>query len=99
MGMNKEAFIKDITRKLCSNVQLDQQEIYTIISALRESNHCFQEPYYEVIYHDKYDNTESRIMNPVDSKSIELPSGALVQEDRFVVNFRRFVQKGDNDAR
>lgn len=93
--MNKEGFIKDITRKLCENVQLNSNEISTIISALRESKHCFQEPYYEVIYHDKYDNTETRIMNPIDSRIIEGPSGEIIQTDHFDLRFNRIVQKGD----
>lgn len=91
--MDKEGFIHDITRKLCGNVQLNQQEIHTIISALRESEHCFREPYYEVIYHDKYDNTETRIMNPVDSRRIDM-DGYYIQEDRFNLNFRRII-RGD----
>lgn len=95
--MDKDGFIKDITRKLCENVQFNQQEINTIIRALRESNHCFQEPYYEVIYHDKYDNTETRIMNPVESKIIQMPSGELVQDDRFDLLFRRMIQREDVD--
>lgn len=93
--MTKEDFIKDIIKKLCGNVQLNQNEIHTIISALRESEHCFQEPYYEVIYHDKYDNTETRIMNPVDSKIIQIPTGELVQDDYFNLRFRRFIKKED----
>ena len=95
--MDKEGRINNITRKLCENVQLDQQEIHTIISALRESIHCFQEPYYEVIYHDKYDNTETRIMNPVDSRINQMPSGEFIQEDRFDLSFRRMVRKEDAD--
>lgn len=89
--MDKEGFIKDITRKLCENVQLNQNEIHTIISALRESEHCFQEPYYEVIYHDKYDNTETRIMNPIVSRRMDM-YGCSVQEDRFDLNFRRIIR-------
>ncbi len=92
--MNKEGFIKDITWKLCENIQLNQQEINTIISALRESGHCFQEHYYEVIYHDKYDNTETRIMNPVDSRRMDM-DGYFIQEDRFNLNFRRIIREGD----
>lgn len=92
--MNKEGFIKDITRKLCENVQLNQQEINTIISALRESGHYFQEPYYEVIYHDKYDNTETRIMNPVDSRRMDM-DGYSIQEDHFDLRFRRFIKEED----
>lgn len=89
--MNKEGFINDIARKLCDNVQLNQQEINTIIKALRESEHCFQEPYYEVIYHDKYDNTETRIMNPVASRRTDM-NGYFVQEDRFDLIFSRIVR-------
>ena len=93
--MNKGGFIKDITRKLCENVQLNQNEIDTIISALRESEHCFQEPYYEVIYHDKYDNTETRIMNPVASRrSMGIDGGYPIQQDRFDIIFRRII-RGD----
>lgn len=93
--MIKEDFIRDITRKLCENVQLSPQEINTIISAIRESEHCFQEPYYEVIYHDKYDNTETRIMNPVNSTTSRYPTGEIVREDHFDLHFRRIIQKDD----
>lgn len=93
--MNKEGFIEEITRKLCENVQLNHNEIRTIISALRESNHCFQEPYYEVIYHDKYDNTETRVMNPIATGIIDMDiDGYSIQEDRFELNFRRII-RGD----
>lgn len=92
--MNKEGFIKVITRKLCENFPLTHNEINTIISALRESEHCFQEPYYEVIYHDKYGNTETRVMNPVASRRMDM-DGYSVQEDRFDVNFRRIIRKGE----
>ena len=93
--MTKEGFIEDIARKLCGNVQLNQNEIHTIISALRESEHCFQEPYYEVTYHDKYGNTETRIMNPVGSRIVDM-NGYSVQEDRFDLNFRRLI-RGDDE--
>ena len=75
-------------------MQLNQYEIHTIISALRESDHCFQEPYYEVTYHDKYDNTETRIMNPIASRIIDM-DGYFIQEDRFDLNFRRIIREGD----
>lgn len=92
--MNKEGFISKIETKLSINERLNPMEIQAVISALRESNHCAQEPYYEVIYHDKYDNTEIRIMNPVDSKITRMPSGELVQDDRFDLQFRRLIKKG-----
>ena len=93
--MNKEGLINDISRKLCSGVQLETSEIHTIISALRESSHCFQEPYYEVIYHDKYGNTETRIMNPIASRRTDM-DGYSVQEDQFILNFRRII-RGDEE--
>ena len=89
--MNKEGFIEAITMKLVSTVQLNPNEINTIISALRESNNCFQKPYYEVIYHDKYGNMETRVMNPVASRKIDM-DGYAIQEDRFDLNFRRIVE-------
>ena len=94
--MDKEGFIKDITRKLCENVQLSPQEISTIRSALRESKGCFQKPYYEVIYHDEYDNTEHRIMEPISSREHKVFSGYKIREDRFDLNFRRII-RGDED--
>lgn len=95
--MNNEGFINNITRKLCENVPLNPNEIHTIISALRESEHCFQEPYYEVIYHDKYDNTETRIMTPIASRRMDM-NGYSVQEDRFDLNFRRVIREDDDVA-
>lgn len=94
-SMDKEGFIKDITRKLCGDTPLNPNEIQTIIRALRESTHCFQEPYYEVIYHDKFDNTETRIMNPIDSRIIEGPSGEIIQTDHFDLRFNRILRKSD----
>jgi hypothetical protein len=69
--MTKEGFIDDLLVKLRNNIQLDDLEIYTIDRALHESSHCFQEPYYEGIYHDEYGNKESRIMNSVSVKTLE----------------------------
>lgn len=89
----KDDYIRDIERKLCNNERLTDKEIRTVIAALRESKHCLQEPYYEVVYHDKYDRTESRIMNPVTQHSMASfdIDGYEIKEDRFEVNFRRFV--------
>ena len=94
--MNKEEFINDITRKLCSGVRLKASEINMIIRALRESYNYLQKPYYEVIYHDKYDNTETRIMEPIASRKMEDMNGYFIQEDRFDLNFRRII-RGDEE--
>lgn len=96
MNEMKENYIKDIQRKLCNNERLDDLEIRTIITALRESKHCLQEPYYEVTYHDEYGKTESRIMNPVRCGYTEgFEDGYIIKDDRFEVNFRRIVPKED----
>lgn len=90
----KDDYIRDIERKLCNNERLTDKEIRTVIAALRESKHCLQEPYYEVVYHDKYDRTESRIMNP-DHKYISnaFEPGYCIVEDNFSIDFRRLTRK------
>lgn len=90
----KENFIRTIERKLCNNEQLNGLEIRTIIAALRKSDHCLVTPYYEVVYHDEYGKTESRIMNPVSYKSMSfVQDGYDMVDDRFEINFRRIVPK------
>ena len=70
--MDKNSYIENIERKLLNNEPLTFIEIQSVITALRESTKCFQKPYYEVIYHDEVDNTETRIMNPLYSKTTSL---------------------------
>lgn len=92
--MDKEGFIDNVLTKLHNNVQLTDLEITTISRALRESSHCFQEPYYEVVYHDEYGNKEMRIMNPVSSRTLEeIPGEYVLKEDHFDLRFRRIVPK------
>lgn len=92
--MDKEGFIDNILTKLHNNIQLNDLEINTIDRALHESSHCFQEPYYEVVYHDEYGNKESRIMNPISSRfSAESTPGCKIKEDHFDLVFRRIVRK------
>ena len=93
--MDKEGFIENVTNKLLKNEKLNSNEISAIRSALRESNHCFQEPYYEVIYHDKYDNTETRTMEPITSCKSEDMGGYSIQEDHFNLYFRRIIREED----
>lgn len=96
--MTKEGFIDNIHNKLNNGIQLDNKEITTIIAALRESSHCYQEPYYEVVYHDKYGNQECRIMNPDNrsfKKEIIGSANLYMVEDSFSVNFRRFAHEED----
>lgn len=89
--MNKEGFIDNILMKLHNNIQLNDLEISTVNRALRESSHCFQEPYYEVVYHDEYGNKEMRIMNPVSVRTLEEIPGYLMKEAHFDLVFKRIV--------
>ena len=95
--MTKEGYILEIHKKLANGIKLDGDEIRTVIAALRESSHCYQEPYYEVVYHDKYGNKETRIMNPDNSRVYDKTffNGSHIVEDHFSVNFRRLVREGD----
>ncbi len=93
---NKLDFINVITRKLVNNEQLTPIETQAVISALRESNNCLQKPYYEVIYHDEYDNTEHRIMEPVYSKIADTIGDCKIQEDCFDLRFRRIIKEESN---
>lgn len=89
--MTKEGFIDSILAKLHNNIQLNDIEINTIERALRESEHCFQEPYYEVIYHDEYGNKESRIMNPILTSTKKEAPGYIIESDYFELNFKRII--------
>lgn len=95
--MTKEGYIENIESKLANGIKLDGDEIRTVIAALRESSHCYQEPYYEVVYHDKYGNRECRIMNPEYRayKKEPISDDLFLMEDRFSVNFRRFIHAED----
>lgn len=95
---NKLDFINVITRKLVNNEQLTPMETQAVISALRESNNCLQKPYYEVIYHDEYDNTEHRIMEPVYSRIIDsMSDGCKIHEGCFELRFRRIIKEESNE--
>ena len=91
--MNKEGYLNKIMTKLINNIQLEPLEISTIMSALRKYADKPQEPYYEVIYHDEYDNTEHRIMNPVSSREYRDISGCKMRDDHFELRFRRLVKE------
>lgn len=97
INWDKEELIREIERKLTSQKPLDHSEIKMVIAALRESKHCFQEPYYEVIYHDKYGKCQSRIMNPeYQYQTKEMPGGDVyIVNERFSIDFSRLARKED----
>ena len=98
MVHNKLEFIENIKRKLCNYERLDGNEITAIISALREANNCLQVPYYELVYHDKYDNTERRIVDPTYANTrtvIDVCGDMCIHEDCFYIRFGRFEKSED----
>lgn len=57
------------------------------LNKVRDVKHV---PYYEVVYHDEYDRTEHRIMEPVSVNIID--NGDIkMREDRFELFFRRLL--------
>lgn len=87
-----EKFISQIILKLHRGIQLDEYEINLINVALRKENNIKREPYYEVVYHDEYDHTEHRVMNPV-RRGCADHGDYMVQYDRFEVDFNRYIPK------
>ena len=94
--MDKDLYIRDMIYKLVDNERLTTAEINSVVAALRESSNCLQEPYYEVIYHDEFGKTETRIMNPVHSSTKPFNEGYDIRDDRFEINFKRIVKRRKN---
>ncbi len=92
--MNKDYItddiIKDIARSLATDTPLTDYQKECIVYALYKVRDVRQVPYYEVVYHDEYDRTEHRIMEPV---SVTLRDGGRVKirEDHFELNFNRML--------
>lgn len=94
MSSEKCEYIQNMKSKLCNNEKLTYAEIHTIIAALSESKECFQEPYYELVYHDKYDRVERRVMNPTRTLTYRTDCGGVnIAEDQFDLTFRRIVKE------
>lgn len=94
MTIEKCDYIENVKFKLLNNEKLNDTEIHAIIAALHESKECFQEPYYELVYHDKYDRIERRIMNPTKTLTFRTDSrGINIAEDHFDLTFRRIVHE------
>lgn len=86
----EEEVVRSILRKLEGSNVLTPYEFRCVSTALRESENIKQTPYYEVVYHDEYDRTESRIMNPV-NVSVRDDGHIRVRQDRFELNFNRLL--------
>lgn len=98
MNSEKCEYIQNMKYKLITNEKLNPADIHTIIAALSESKECFQEPYYELVYHDKYDRIERRVMTPVRSYTFKTDEiGVVIKEETFDFKFRRVVREEDNE--
>ena len=85
-----EKVISDISCKLANDIPLTDYEKERVIFALNRVRDVKQIPYYEVVYHDEYDRTEHRIMNPV-SVRFQDDGHIRVRKDKFELDFNRML--------
>lgn len=86
----KELIINNIIRKLEVSNILTPYEFHCVNTALRRANDLKQIPYYEVVYHDEYDKTEHRVMEPV-NVTLRDDGHIKIRQDRFELNFNRML--------
>ena len=86
---NNEDFIRGILHKLENGSRLSEVEFAAVNTALRKEKGYKQEPYYEVVFHDEYDRTQHRIMNP-EYHNEDFVDGRKEIRDVFTVDFVRF---------
>lgn len=86
----KEEVIGKIIRKLEMSNILTPYEFHCVNTALRKANDLKQIPYYEVVYHDEYDKTESRVMEPV-SVTLHDDGHFKFRRDHFTLDFNRML--------
>jgi len=93
--MNKDYItddiIKEIGRDLASDTPLSRYQKECIMYALNKVRDVRQVPYYEVVYHDEYDRTEHRIMEPVSVRLRGEGEHIKIREDHFELNFNRML--------
>ena len=92
--MNKDYItddiINDIRRNLASDIPLSDYQKECIMYALNKVRDVRQVPYYEVVYHDEYDRTEHRIMEPM-SVRLRDDGHVKIREDHFELYFNRML--------
>lgn len=82
--------ISNISRKLEADVPLTDYEKERVIYALNKVGDVKQVPYYEVVYHDEYDRTEHRIMEPISMGVID-DGHTRIRRDKFELDFHRLL--------
>ena len=92
MNWEKDEFISNIKNKLLSGEQLNKVEISSVVSALIKAKGYTQKPYFEIVYHDKFDRKERSIMQPEYSKII-YEDGFIRVKQRFTAEINRIVNE------
>lgn len=90
MNWEKDKFILNLRDKLTRGEQLNEVEINSVVSALIKAKGYTQKPYFEIVYHDKFDRKERSIMQPEYSRIIH-EDGFIKVIQRFTVEIKRFI--------
>lgn len=92
MNWEKDELISNLKGKLIRGEQLNEVEINSVVSALIKAKGYTQKPYFEIVYHDKFDRKERSIMQPEYSKIIH-EDGFIRVKQRFTVEINRIVSE------
>ena len=92
MNWEKDELISNLKGKLTRGEQLNESEISSVVSALIKAKGYTQKPYFEIVYHDKFDRKELSIMQPEYSKIIH-EDGFIRVKQRFSVEINRIVSE------
>ena len=92
MNWEKDELISNLKGKLIRGEQLNEVEINSVVSALIKAKGYTQKPYFEIVYHDKFDRKERSIMQPEFSKIIH-EDGFFRVKQRFTVEINRIVNE------
>ena len=90
MNSEKDELISNLKGKLIRGEQLNEVEINSVVSALIKAKGYTQKPYFEIVYHDKFDRKERSIMQPEYSKIIH-EDGFIKVIQRFTAEIKRFI--------
>lgn len=90
MNWEKDKLISNLKDKLTRGERLNEVEISSVISALIKAKGYTQKPYFEIVYHDKFDRKERSIMQPEFSRIIH-EDGFIKIIQRFTVEIKRFI--------
>ena len=92
MNWEKDELISNLKGKLTRGEKLNESEISSVVSALIKAKGYTQKPYFEIVYHDKFDRKERSIMQPEYSKIIH-EDGFIRVKQRFSVEINRIVSE------